>query len=306
MNEQQTFDLTVVGAAFILPWLVLAVLGWIFYRTGVALRPFESVLIMRFGKCIEEIQTPGFHFRPQLWIPGYSKLRVSKQMMYERIQDLHLNDLDGTTLRVDLWVECKVVDAKRSVFAVESWLDALKNLIIHSVVSKAGSIRLETILSDRKNFIQDILNEVSLEAKNWGISVEQLWIQDVRLLPEISKQFFDRVAAQLELKKARVEEIGKIRVQILQAETEKTIAQYQATARSMQPQAVGRAYQKLNRTPGVMTAYEKLYQLSLLQPQKVVSFVGFKDSEVRALDALMIPHENGSAPQKMNSGHGQH
>jgi regulator of protease activity HflC (stomatin/prohibitin superfamily) len=303
MNEQ-TLDLTVIGTAFILPWLAWALLGWISYRTGVALRPFESVLILRFGKCIEEIQTPGFHLRPHLWIPGYSKLRVSKQMMFERIQDLHINDLDGTTLRIDLWIECKVIDAKRSVFAVESWMDALKNLIIHSVVSKAGSVRLETILSDRKKFIQDILDEVSAEAKTWGISVEQLWIQDVRLLPEISKQFFDRVAAQLELKKARVEEIGKIKVQILKAETEKTVAQYQATARSMLPQAVGRAYQKLNRTPGVMTAYEKLYQLSLLQPQKLVSFVGFKDSEVRALDALMIPAEGESAPRKSNPGHG--
>jgi regulator of protease activity HflC (stomatin/prohibitin superfamily) len=273
------------------------------FQAGIIVYPWRSVLILRFGRCVEVLEKPGLYFRPSLLIPGIDSLSVSRKLSSMRMDDLHVNDRDGTTLRVDLWVEFRVLDAKKSVFAVESWKEALRSRILHSLINAVGSQRLETLLSERDQVSREILEEARTVAKEWGVSVEQLWIQDVRLLPEISKQFFDRVAAQIEMKKSRLEEEGRIRVQILQAETEKRIAELQAKAKSMHPLAVGRAYREMGKQESVMKAFEKLYRLSLLQPGKVVSFVGFGEGEIRPLDAMMIPEaENTAAVRRANGG----
>ncbi|MBC7384950.1 MAG: SPFH/Band 7/PHB domain protein [Cryobacterium sp.] len=284
-------------AAFVL-------VGYILYRISVIVLPFQTTLILRFGKCVERIEAPGIYFRPSLFIPGIRRLDVSRKYDYVRMSDLHVNDRDGTTLRVDLWLEFRVVNAETSVFGIESWREALGNRVLHSLMNTAGSKRLESILSERSLISREILDEVREEAKGWGVSIEQLWIQDVRLLPEISKQFFDRVAAQIELRKARLEEEGRIRVQLLQADTERKVADLQGRAKSMQPLAVGRAYQRLGGQPKVLKAFEKLYQLSLLQPGKVVTFLGFGGSEMRATDALMIP--DSETPETVSRPSGNH
>jgi regulator of protease activity HflC (stomatin/prohibitin superfamily) len=147
-----------------------------------------------------------------------------------------------------------------------------------------------------------MIEAVRTDAERWGIRVEQLWIQDVRILPEIAKQFFDRVGARLEMEKARIEEEGRIRVQTVQAETELKVSSLQAQARAMHPVAVGRAYARIGKTTEVLAAYEELHRLSLLQPNRTVTFVGFNPGEVRALDAVMIPElESGKNAGRMTS-----
>ena len=169
-----------------------------------------------------------------------------------------------------------------------------------------GHERLDAILINRDGVALSILEGVQTEARNWGIEVQSLYIQDIRLLPEISKQFFDRVAAQLELKKARLEEEGRIAVHTMQAETEVRTADLQAQANSMKPLAVGRAYSRMAESKEVLDGFQELHQLSLLQPGKVVSFVGFKEGEVTPLDVMMIPDEGTGATAVSRSQNKRH
>ena len=268
-------------------------LFWIFRIALIVVQPCQSVLILAFGKCREELHDEGLYFRPLLWVPGYRRIIVSRQLDYETLTDLHVNDRDGTTLRVDVWFEARVVDARRSVFSVESWHLALRNLILHTIMERMGHERLDTMLVNRDGMAQSILQEVQTEAINWGIGIQSLYIQDIRLLPEISRQFFDRVAAQLELKKSRLEEEGRIAVHTMQAETELRTADLQAQAKSMHPIAVGRAYSKMSANKEVLEGFQELHQLSLLQPGKVVSFVGFND-KMTPMDVMMMPLEGDS------------
>lgn len=279
----------IIFAAFVATLAAFWILGWVFRNATIRVRPFRSNLILRFGKCIEELREPGLHFRPALLIPGYRSLEVSRQLDSETLRDLHVTDRDGTTLRIDLWIEYQVEDARRSAFAVESWREAVRNSLVHALTDSIASRRLDTVIRDREAVTAEMVEAVRADAETWGIRVEQLWIQDVRILPEIAKQFFDRVAARLEMEKARIEEEGRIRVQTVQAQTERKVAVLHAQARAMHPIAVGRAYARLGQNERVLSAYEELNRLSLLQPNRTVTFVGFNPGEVRALDAVMIP-----------------
>lgn len=258
-------------------------------RNFVIVEPGQSALVVTWGKCREVISEAGFYFRPYIWMPGCHVIRVSRQLDYERLADLHINDADGTTLRVDIWLEHKVVDPQKSVFSVESWPTALRNLVVHVAMEKMGHAKLDSLLTNRDGIANEILSEVRSEALSWGIQIESLIVQDIRLLPEISKQFFDRVAAQLELKKSRIEEMGRVAVHTLQAETEVRISELQAQAKAMHPLAVGRAYQQMATNHEVLKGFQELHQLSLMQPGKLISFVGFEKSEISALDVMMMP-----------------
>ncbi len=290
---ETTFNLSLFSAAFF-GTIALLWLAQRFSKIGfVIVQPYESVLLLGFGKCFEELREPGLWFRPSLLLPGFRAHRVSRQVDFETLTDLHVNDRNGTTVRFDLWVEFRVEDARQSVFGVESWRDALRNLLIHSLTAAAAGQELEQMIADRESLARTIEEDLRRDAKAWGVRLEQVMIQDIRILPEIAKQFFDRVAAQLEMQKARIEEEARIMAQTLQAQTESRIAALQAEARAMQPLAVGRAYAKLSDRPVVMTAYEELYQLSLLQPNRTVTFSGFEPGDVRAIEAAMIVEGEG-------------
>lgn len=286
LDQSFVFGFFGMAAAIVLGWFVIQ-------KTIISVKPFETALIIKFGRAAEELKEPGFYMRPALLIPGIHTLRISRQLDYSLMQDLHVNDLDGTTLRVDLWMETRVVDARKSVFAVESWPEALKHLVLHTLMAKMGNTRLMDLITNRDQITKEMLADIRHEANQWGISVENLCVQDIRLLPEIAKQLFDQVAATIELKKSRLEEEGRIRIQTMEAETDRKIAELQATARAKHPLAVGRAYARLAEKEGILEGYHELNQLGLLQPGKVVSFVGFADHEISPMDAMIIP-ENGN------------
>ena len=68
-----------------------------------------------------------------------------------------------------------------------------------------------------------------------------------------------------------------------------------AEARAAYPLALGRAFHQLKQKPRVCTAYNELYELSLMHPQRMLAFVGFKDGELRPVDAAMLLPGNGAS-----------
>lgn len=259
------------------------------FRVLIQVEPFTTVLIMRFGRVIEEISTPGPSWRLGLLVPGTSKVLVSNALEGLRIDDLHVNDRDGTTMRIDLWAECSVSDAHAALFAVESWRDSLRGVLRHALMSAAGLLRFENIVSDRSALVRDVVREVDREVQQWGIRIESLSIQDVRVLPDVTRQLFDRVAAQIDMEKARLEEEGRIAIHQLEAETESKVAELRARARSHASLAVGRAYVTLRKSPKILDSFETLHRYSMVQPGKTTAFFGFGEDELGVLDAAMLP-----------------
>ncbi len=75
-----------------------------------------------------------------------------------------------------------------------------------------------------------------------------------------------------------------------------------AEAKGQYPTAIGRALAGLKQKPALFKAYNELCDLSLVRPHRTVTFRGFAEGELRAVDAAMVvpPTEtsaNGSAAQ---------
>ena len=90
----------------------------------------------------------------------------------------------------------------------------------------------------------------------------------------------------LERAKADVEEDGRLRVALLEAQTSARVAELVAKAKGQYPAAVGRALNELKQNPEVYAAYNELYELSVLKPHRTTAFVGFGSSDHSQTDQL--------------------
>ena len=248
----------------------------------------ESVLVTRFGRLVKTLKQPGWHWVFSRVMPWTNTYRVSLRSDFRDFPNICINDARGTTVVVDVWLEFRVVDPVKATFEIADWNHALKNLVSHAVISILGNREFRHILADRTELGEMLRNDIGNETSRWGIQVELAFIKNISLLPEVSQQLFHAVAARLERAKADIEEHGRQRVAMLQAETSARLADLIGESKGQYPAAVGRAYAALKQKPAVFKAYTELYELSMLRPQQTVAFKDFEGGEMRALEAAML------------------
>lgn len=248
----------------------------------------EAALVTRFGRLTKTLTEPGWHWVLDRSLPWTQVRKVGTKRDFRTIDNIQVNDARGTTVVVDIWVEFRVKDPAKACYAIEDWDSSLKNLISHSVMSILGNREFQEILCDRTELGAQLQSEILEDTARWGIQIEQVFIKDVSLLPEVAQEIFHSIAARLERAKADIEEEGRQSVALLQAKTDSKVATLVAAAKGQYALATGRALGNLRSMPRVKAAYEELYELSLVHPDRTVMFRGFHSSEVRAVDAVMF------------------
>lgn len=282
-SETLRFVIGLALGAGILPLIVLLVRA-----TTIFVEDEEAVLVTSFGKLVTTFKTPGLHLLPTKLMPWLNHTRVSLRRDFRHFKNVHVNDSRGTTVIVDLWVEFRVADPAKAIFSVTDWDHALQNLVSHAATSILGSREFREILCDRTELGELLEKDIASETDAWGIAIELVFVRNVSLLPEVSRQMFETIAARLERAKADIEENGRLDVAQLEADTAMRVASLVAEAKGQYPAAVGRALAELKRQPALFQAYNELYELSLIRPHRTVAFRGFDNGEVRAADAAMI------------------
>lgn len=293
MNAQTFYLIAGVAVGLAL----LPVLTFVVAQFALQVGESEAVLITRFGKLDQTLTTPGWHWLPSRLLPWVAVRKVSLRRDSRSLERIHINDARGTSVMLDLWMEVQVVDPAKAAFAVVDWDKQLHDLVIHATGALLGNREFGDILSDRIELGKQLRAELAHETARWGVAIEQVYLQQVTLLPEVSRQMLDSIAARLERAKADVQEEGRQRVALLEAETSRSVAQLVAQAKAQYPLAVGRALAKLADQPEVQAAYTQLYELAQLRPHRTVAFRGFAPGDLRAVDAAMLPGQGGAAAE---------
>jgi regulator of protease activity HflC (stomatin/prohibitin superfamily) len=267
--------------------LIIPALYGLFRCFTIEIEDDEALLVKRLGRHTRTLTRAGLHFFPERLLPWVKLVRVSLRRDFRHFEGIHINDARGTTVLVDLWLELRIKEPEKALFQVEDWDRSLQNLVTHSAIFILGNREFHEILCDRSELGHHLEQDIAVETARWGIEIELVFIRNVRLLPEVSRQVFVAVAARLERAKADIEEEGRLRVALLEADTAARIAQLVADAKGQYPAAVGRVFSRLRSEPEVFKAYNELYELSLIRPHRTIAFSGFREGELRAVDALM-------------------
>jgi regulator of protease activity HflC (stomatin/prohibitin superfamily) len=299
VNAQNVLEVA-LGAGSVLGLAGIAVLAFRYLTARV--EDEEAVLVTRWGRLSQVLDKPGLHVLPSRVLPWVRLVPVSLRHDFRHFEAIAVNDARGTTVVVDAWLELRVVDPAKATFEVADWDRSLKNLVTHSVISILGNRDFHEILRDRSELGSLLQKDIATETARWGIAIDHVFIRNVSLRPEVTRQLYDTIAARLERAMADIEEEGLQRAALLEAETNARIAGLVAEAKGQYPAAVGRALGALRDRPKVLTAYNELYELSVLRPHRTVAFQGFDEgAPLRAVDAAMLvpmsPLETAESPK---------
>ncbi len=185
---------------------------------------------------------------------------------------------------IDLWLEFRIEHPYRALFEVENWETALEGVVVHSVGSILGSQTLDEVLVHKNELAERLQKSISVETERWGIVLMGAMIQNIGVLPEVAKQFFQTVAANIEKTRALVQEEGRLKVALLDAITARRIAELNGQAQSQLPLQMGEFYKILSGDPQWLKKYQEYWELLNVNPQKTVAFTGFSENWVGAVE----------------------
>lgn len=245
-------------------------------------------LFLFFGKLRKNLNKPGIYFEFLKVMPGAQILEVSNKLQGKIIENQVVHDKNGTMLIVNLWCEYRVVNSEKAAIAVEDWEEAFQTALIHSTLQVLCSMSYIELIRMGNELKREVNQMLKPDLAFWGLQLENLEIQNIQLTPEVTKPIFESLSARLEVAKAAIEEDGRQRVQLLEAQTQKSVATLLTQAKAKKPLAVGKALSELKSTPEVLNGYLELYRLQKINPRNTIAFTGFQDGEIRELDAAMV------------------
>ncbi len=219
MSDSQMLPPALIALALVIFWIVNCVN---------ILREYERAVVFRLGRLLPHDKGPGLVFI--LW-PIDKMVRMSLRVVTWEIPPQDIITRDNVSLKVNAVVYFRVVDATKSVVAVENYRFAVEQAAQTGLRTVLGEVELDDLLSQREKLnerLQAILDE---HTEPWGIKVTQVQVKQVDLPQDMQRA----IAAQAEAERER-------RAKIIAAEGE-----FQAASKLAEAAAV------LSREPAAIT-----------------------------------------------------
>lgn len=186
----------------------------------------EQAIVVAFGKYQRTVQQPGLHFK----VPVYEQIIfLDKRILALDVRPQEIIASDQERLVVDAFARFKIVDPLRTyqrVQSVEGAKNQLATVLNSNVRNVLGSANFPTLLSpERVTLMQQIHENVSREAENYGIEIIDVRIKRADLPEENAKNVYNRMRSQREQEAQRIRSSGEaeaIRIRA-DAERQKTI-----------------------------------------------------------------------------------
>ncbi len=194
----------------ILPFAILFVIA-VFGNAAIKIfREYERGVMFTLGR-YTSTRGPGLIFL----IPWVQQIvRIDLRTVVIEIPSQDLITKDNVSVKVDAVLYFHVVDAAKSVIAVEQFVSATNMLAQTTLRSVLGQHELDELLSERTKLNTDVQTILDVRTKAWGIDVTNIEIREVQLTDNMVKA----IAKQAEAERDR-------RAKVIHAEAEFQAAQ---------------------------------------------------------------------------------
>ena len=215
---------------------ILGFTGGSRFLDGVRVEAHERVLLFREGELVDELG-PGMHV---CWKHA-GKITWKSVDLREQMVDVSGQEImtaDKVTLRVNLVVTYRVIDAVKSVTSVNDYTQALYREAQLALRESVGGRNLDKLLADKDEVGNEVRNALSSRVAEYGVAVRGVGLRDV-ILPGDMKLILNEVIlaekqAQANLIRRR-EETAAARSQ---ANTAKLLAENPVLARMKELEAL--------------------------------------------------------------------
>ena len=195
-REVIRMDLTAIVVLIVIVVLVLVVLARMSVRI---VRQYEQGVLFRLGRVVG-VRMPGLRFI----IPVIDRLPlVSLRIVTMPIQSQGIITQDNVSVDISAVAYYRVVDAVKSVVAIENVAAAINQIAQTTLRKVVGRHSLDQTLSETERInsdIREILDALTLE---WGVEVTLVELKDIQL-PESMKRAMARQAEAEREKRAKI------------------------------------------------------------------------------------------------------
>ncbi|NYI42767.1 slipin family protein [Demequina lutea] len=177
--------------------IVIALL--LFFASARIVLQYEDGVVFRLGRVIGE-REPGFH----MIIPFIDIMRkVSLRIVTMPIQSQGIITRDNVSVDVSAVAYFKVVDAVKSVVAIENVAAAINQIAQTTLRKVVGQHSLDDTLSETDKINLDIRAILDVTTVDWGVEVTLVELKDIQL-PDSMKRAMARQAEAEREKRAKI------------------------------------------------------------------------------------------------------
>ena len=238
------------------------------FNSTYQIREQEQAVLTTFGKA-QAVTTPGLHFK----IPFIQQVRKVNTTIqgfaigYDKDTDAVIEEEaimitnDYNFIDVDFFVEYKVSDPVKALYASEDPVLILKNMAQSCIRTVIGSYDVDSVLTTGKNEIQSNIKEMimsKLEQQDIGIQLVNITIQDSEPPTAEIMEAFKKVETAKQGKETSINNANKYR--------NEKIPTAQAEADRIVKDAEAYKEERINEAAGQVARFESMYAEYIKNP----------------------------------------
>ena len=183
----------------ILFYVVLFVVVFIVIPGLKIVQQYQKGVVFRLGKVVS-VKEPGLN-----WIiPYIDRMRkVDFRTVTLPIPPQKIITKDNVSVDVSAVAYYKIVDAIKSIVAIEDVMSAINQIAQTSVRNIVGKFQLDEILSERESINAEIAKVLDLHTESWGVVVSVVEIKDIELPEGMQRAMAKQAEAERE-KRAKI------------------------------------------------------------------------------------------------------
>lgn len=183
------------------PILILAFVLLLYLFSSVhILSEYERGVIFRLGKLLPEAKGPGLVL---VFRPIDRMVRMSLRTVVLDVPPQDVITRDNVSVKVNAVVYFRVVDPRRAVVEVESFLYATSQLAQTTLRSVLGQAELDDLLAERDRLNQKLQQLLDEATDPWGIKVSAVEVKHVDLPQDMQRAMARQAEAERE-KRAKI------------------------------------------------------------------------------------------------------
>jgi modulator of FtsH protease HflC len=191
--------------------VILVVLG-IGYSATFVVNQREQAIVLRFGEIRRVIQEPGLYFKVPTNFVDTVQI-IDRRLLKLDLADMVVQVRDGRQYVVDAFATYRIVDPQRFRETVQGSLALAATRLrtrLDSALRRVYGLRdFDAALSaQRGEMMNEARDLIRPEAASLGIEIVDVRIQRTDLLPQVSKQTFERMNAERLAEAAQLRALG--------------------------------------------------------------------------------------------------
>ncbi len=217
---------------------LIVIVGIILWK-GIRIVPQgEEWVVERLGK-FHAVITPGLN----IIIPIFDSVsyKVTTKDIILDVPEQEVITRDNAVILANAVAFIKVTNIERSVYGIDNFHEAMRNMVQTSLRSIIGGMDLNHALTSRDRIKAELKEAIADEAADWGLTVKSVEIQDIKPSPNMQHAMEQQASAERERVAVVTRAEGEKQSLILNAEARLEAARKDAEAQKVAAEASAEA-----------------------------------------------------------------